>query len=279
MQKENKINDLNPKKWKEYEDKLGLQLFTIWDSPVRDPYGWSIRAIHGNSPIEIPRQCLLHFSKENDVVLDPFVGSGSTLLACARLKRNGIGIEINPKIVKIAKRNLSQNALDGEINNWLKKQKIILGNAKNIRNLGIEDNSIDFCFAHPPYWDLIKYSKEYGRIEDDLSETKNLEEFLEGIREVFKGVYNALKEEKFFCVLIGEAFKNGGKVIPLDYYLTKVGLEVGFDFYVKIIKMTREATSRRNSMNLTKFRALRSNFFICIHDYVLVFRKPKTTFQ
>ena len=274
----NQTNDLEPEKWREYE-KDNLQFTTVWDTPERDPYGWSIEGVKGNAPIEIPRQCILRFSKEGDKVLDPFCGSGSTLLVCARLKRLGIAIEINPKIKKIAEKNLSQTTLVPEDNEWLKKQKIFLGDSVKLLKSQFENESIDLVFAHPPYWNLIRYYEEYNtkdeEIEGDLSSLETLDEFNEKTREIFEGVFRVLKPGKFFCVLIGEAFAKGGEVIPLDYYLTKIGLETKFKFYSKIIKITREATSRRNQMNIMKFRSLRSNFFICMHDYVLIFKKPE----
>ena len=274
----NQTNDLEPEKWREYETD-NLQFTTVWDTPERDPYGWSIEGVKGNAPIEIPRQCILRFSKEGDKVLDPFCGSGSTLLVCARLKRLGIAIEINPKIKKIAEKNLSQTTLVPEDNEWLKKQKIFLGDSVKLLKSQFENESIDLVFAHPPYWNLIRYYEEYNtkdeEIEGDLSSLETLDEFNEKTREIFEGVFRVLKPGKFFCVLIGEAFAKGGEVIPLDYYLTKIGLETKFKFYSKIIKITREATSRRNQMNIMKFRSLRSNFFICMHDYVLIFKKPE----
>lgn len=270
--KASEVNDLDSSKWRQYE-KENLQFTTLWDSPERDPYGWSLTTIKGNSPIEIPRQCILRFSKEGETVLDPFVGSGSTLIACARLKRVGVGIEINPNIIKLLKKNLSQHILEPELNGWLKKQKYIQGDSRHIKELGIEKDSIDLIFAHPPYWDLIKYSEEYGDTEGDLSKELTLEGFLKSLKQIFKECFDVLKKGRFLCVLIGEDFKNGGITIPLDYYTIKIALEVGFEFYAKVIKITREATSRRNSMNMMKFRSLRSNFFICMHDYVIIFRK------
>ena len=274
----NKINDLEPEKWREYE-KDNLQFTTVWDSPERDPYGWSIEGVKGNAPIEIPRQCILRFSKEGDKILDPFCGSGSTLLVCARLRRFGTAIEINPKIKKIAEKNLSQTTLVSEDNEWLKNQKIILGDSVKLLKSQFEDESFDLVFAHPPYWNLIKYYEEYdsndNEIKGDLSSLETIDEFNEKTKEIFEGVFRVLKPGKFFCVLIGEAFGKGGEVIPLDYYLTKIGLETKFKLYSKIIKITREATSRRNQMNIMKFRSLRSNFFICMHDYVLIFKKQE----
>lgn len=269
-----KPNDLDPRKWREYE-KQGLQFLSVWDTPKRDPLRWTQKAIHGNCPIEIPRQCIWRFSKQGETVLDPFVGGGTTLITCARLRRKGIGIEINPKIAKVAKENLSTKTLDPELNEWLEKQRLIIGDSSDLESLGIERESIDLVFSHPPYWSLINYSEEHGFIEGDLSTLPTLEEFLDGMKKNFEGVKQVLRNGRYFCVLIGEAFLKGGKVVPLDYHLTKLALDLGFEFFTKAIKYTRLATSRMNSINIMKYRSLRSNFLICIHDYVLIFRKPR----
>jgi len=269
-----KPNDLDPKKWREYE-KNGLQFFSVWDTPERDPLGWTLKTIHGNCPVEIPRQCIWRFSKQGETVLDPFVGGGTTLVACARMKRMGIGIEINPQIAKIAKENLSARSLDSEINEWLEKQRIIIGDSRDLKTLGIEDESIDLVFSHPPYWNLINYSKEHGEAKGDLSTVPTLEDYLYGMEQNFREIMRVLKPNRYFCVLIGETFLQGGKVVPLDYYLTDLALKLGFEFHTKVIKYTRLATSRMNFINTMKYRSLRSNFLICIHDYVLIFRKKR----
>jgi len=267
-------HDLEPKKWREYE-KEGLQFFSVWDTPERDPLGWTLKTIHGNCPVEIPRQCIWRFSKKGETVLDPFVGSGTTLVACARLRRYGIGIEINPKIGGVAKQNLSLRSLDSTVNEWFQKQRLIIGDSRDLKALGIEDDSIDLVFSHPPYWNLINYSKEHGLVKGDLSTVPTLEDYLYGMEQNFRETFRVLKNGRYLCVLIGETFLKGGKVISLDYYLTDLALKLGFDFYTKVIKYTRLATSRMNFINTMKYRSLRSNFFICIHDYVLIFRKPR----
>jgi len=269
-----KPNDLEPKKWREYE-KEGLQFFSVWDTPERDPLGWTLKTIHGSCPVEIPRQCIWRFSKQGETVLDPFVASGTTLVACARLKRNGIGIEINPRITRIAKINLSARSLDSEVNEWLGKQKVIVGDSTDLKALGIEDESVDLVFAHPPYWNLINYSKEHGHVMGDLSTLPTLEDYLFGMEKNFREMFRVLRNGRYLCVLIGETFLKGGKVISLDYYLTDLAFKLGFDFHAKVIKYTRLATSRMNFINTMKYRSLRSNFFICMHDYVLIFRKPR----
>jgi DNA modification methylase len=273
------VNDLDPREWREYENDLGIQFSTVWDTPERDPYGWTQNSIHGNSPVEIPRQCILRFSKKGDKILDPFCGSGTSLIVSAHLERIGTAVEVNPKIIEIAKRNLYSAQIPFDkpfLHESIAKQTIVQGDSTKLLDLGFEKKSFDFCFAHPPYGELVKYSEEYGFAQGDLSNETTLEGFLIGIERVFRGVFELLKPGKFFCVLIGEDFKTGGKTIPLDYYLTSSGINSGFDFFAKIIKITRSASSRKNNENIMKFRSIRSNFFICNHDYVLIFKKSKT---
>jgi modification methylase len=63
-------------------------------------------------PYELPYRLVKAFSYEGEAVLDPFVGSGTTLFACADLKRNGVGYEINPDIATDAIRALAQHHID-----------------------------------------------------------------------------------------------------------------------------------------------------------------------
>lgn len=61
-------------------------------------------------PLELPKRCIKLFSFVGDVVLDPFLGSGTTLVACAKLGRKGIGVEIDRNYCEIAKQRLISEA-------------------------------------------------------------------------------------------------------------------------------------------------------------------------
>lgn len=60
-------------------------------------------------PLELPKRCIKLFSFVEDTVLDPFNGSGSTLVECSRLNRKGIGVEIEEKFCKRAIERISEN--------------------------------------------------------------------------------------------------------------------------------------------------------------------------
>jgi len=98
--KTNKINDINLNRWKEYEEII---TDSLWLFDKRDSSGAHLAWYWGNFIPQIPHQLMLRYTKKGDWVLDPFVGSGTTLIECRRLGRNGIGVEINPEVVKKAK--------------------------------------------------------------------------------------------------------------------------------------------------------------------------------
>ena len=131
------------------------------------------------------------YSEEKDHILDPMVGSGTSLIEAKLLNRNALGIDINPEAVK-----LSNDALDFEFKNDC-KQNAILGNAKELSNL--KENSIDLIITHPPYLNIVKYSD--GKIEDDLSSSGGMVKFLNDIELISKELLRVLKPNKFCAIL------------------------------------------------------------------------------
>jgi len=62
-------------------------------------------------PVELPRRCIKMFSYVGDTILDPFMGSGSTLIACHKTNRRGIGVEVNKKYCDLAAARLDKETL------------------------------------------------------------------------------------------------------------------------------------------------------------------------
>ena len=83
--------------------------WTSFDKPAKIFYGSSTdlnRKHPTQKPVNLLIWCLENYSETEDTILDPFLGSGTTLVACKELNRNGIGIEINEKYCAIAKKRL-----------------------------------------------------------------------------------------------------------------------------------------------------------------------------
>ena len=62
-------------------------------------------------PEKLPELCIKASTKENDIVLDPFMGSGTTAYVAQRLSRRWVGIELNPEYVKIINKRTAQQEL------------------------------------------------------------------------------------------------------------------------------------------------------------------------
>jgi site-specific DNA-methyltransferase (adenine-specific) len=86
--------------------------FIEWTSGVWNFMGESRKRVGHPTPfpVELPRRCIKLFSFTSDVILDPFLGSGSALIACVQTKRNGIGVEIDKNYCELAKKRLIREA-------------------------------------------------------------------------------------------------------------------------------------------------------------------------
>lgn len=98
--KTSSLNDIDLSKWKEYSEIITDSLWLIGS---RDKSGVHTGELHGNFIPQIPHQAMLRYTKREDWVLDTFLGSGTTLIECRKLGRNGIGIELFTHLAKVKK--------------------------------------------------------------------------------------------------------------------------------------------------------------------------------
>src|SRR3989338_670407 len=87
------------------EENEQLQSTTVWSFPERGKWATHNAKYRGNWAPQIARNIILLYSQEGDVVLDPMVGSGTTMIEAKLLKRKGIAFDIHPEVVKLAKEN------------------------------------------------------------------------------------------------------------------------------------------------------------------------------
>lgn len=233
---------------------------TAWSFPVRGNWATHNPKYRGNFAPQIPRNLILKYTKENDLVLDPMVGSGTTLIESKLLHRNAIGIDINFNAVELTKEALN---FDFKTKS---KQQVILGDARNIVNC--KNESIDLVIIHPPYLNIVKYSD--GKNKDDLSSISNLNLFCDEIERVSNELYRVLKPNGICSVLIGDTRKSQ-HYIPISYFVMQRFLNSGFILKEEIIK------AQHNCMYSNRWTS-KSNeygFYLIMHEHLFVFRKPK----
>ena len=260
-----KINDLDMSKWKELTD---VWTDSLWIIPQRDNSGAHDGHYHGNFVPQIPHQLLTRYTKAGDFVLDPFAGSGTTLIEAQRINRNSIGIELQPQVAMEAAVRIHSEHKDGIIADTFVDDSRTFDINRIKTNYHI--NNVQFIIYHPPYWDIIKFSND----ENDLSNSKTLEDFITNFRQVVKNTSSILEKNRYCAVVIGDKYSNG-QLIPLGFYCMQAMQQEGLTLKATIVKNFEETKGKANQKALWRRRALQNGLYIFKHEYIFIFKKEK----
>lgn len=242
-------------KWE--PDDFELEMTTHWSFPKRGNWATHDAKWRGNWSPYIPRNILLRYSQENDLILDQFAGGGTTLVEGKLLNRDVIGVDVNDIALERCKEktNFIHDGANGKI--FLHK-----GDARNLDF--IPDESIDLICTHPPYANIIKYSED---IANDLSLLK-IGDFLEEMKKVADESYRVLKSGKFCAILMGDT-RQKGHMIPMSYDVMKIFQNSGFKLKELIIKEQHNC----RATGYWKTNSIKYNFLLIAHEYLFVFKK------
>ena len=259
LEKPKQIKHWAPKDFRE-------ETTTVWSFKQRGNWVTHDGRYRGNWSPYIPRNLILKYSKPGDVVLDYFVGGGTTAVEAKLLGRRCIARDINPACVGLTLGNLDFGLPEtflGELSTC--EPEVSVGDARDLSDLS--DNSIDFICAHPPYAGIINYS---SKVEGDLSKL-GVEEFLQEMQKVAKESYRVLKPGRKCAILIGDTRKRK-HVIPIGFQTINVFLEARFKLKELVIK-------RQHNCKTTGFwyaNSRKYNFLLLAHEYLPIFEKPES---
>jgi DNA modification methylase/transcriptional regulator with XRE-family HTH domain len=163
------------------------------------------------------------FSKPGETVLDPFVGVGSTLKACALEGRAGIGIELNPRYAGLAKKRLETEV--GQLLHPAVSQQVLVGDARAVAK-GLATGSVQFVVTSPPYWNILhkedhKAKQErrhhdldtrYGDDPRDLGNVKHYPEFLAELTGILSECGRVLAPRRYMALVVSD-FRDKSKFI------------------------------------------------------------------
>ena len=236
-------------------ENFELETNTVWAFPNRGKWATHDAKYRGNWSPYIPRNVILRYSTKGDVVLDQFVGGGTTAVEAKLTGRNFIGIDINSRAVELS-RNKCNFAFDSKVEITIRQ-----GDA---RKLDLPDESIDLICTHPPYSDIIQYSED---IEGDLSHLP-IKPFLAEMGKVADECYRVLKKGKFCAILMGDTRKKG-MVQPLAFETMRIFELAGFKIKEIIIKEQHNC----KATGYWKTNSIKYNFLLLAHEYLFVFKK------
>jgi hypothetical protein len=261
-------SDLDPAQWREYDD---VEIGSLWLFGAREKGNGHSLDYHGNFIPQIVTQLLTRYTKANDVVLDLFLGSGTTAIESVNMGRRCIGVELQPRMVKHVENKIGEEHIGKDI-------RIICGDsgdessAEAVRRelADMEQTHAQFVMLHPPYWDIIRFTEE----ANDISNAESVDDFLAGFRRIAEAGYGLLEPGRFAGLVIGDKY-TAGELVPLGFLTMQEMMAAGFrlkSIIVKNIEGNEVAKGRTN--NLWRYRAFAGGFYIFKHEYVMVFQKP-----
>ena len=279
------VNDLDLSNWQQYDDVL---TDSLWILEARDSSGAHQADYHGNFIPQIPSQLLRRFTKAGDIVLDPFIGSGTTAIEANRLGRRYIGVDLAPPVAEIARRRIVEDSrMPDTPALWETSPayappeppdlNIIAGDsaaedtADEIRQrlaaYGAE--GVQFLIMHPPYHNIIKFSDAAA----DLSNCRDVNHFLERFMAAYANMGQFLEPGRHLAVVIGDIYQKS-EWVPLQGLLTSALLATP-DLRLKsiIVKNMVNNRAKRNQEHLWRYRALANGFYIFKHEYIVLFQK------
>lgn len=245
------------KKYIEFpSEDFELELNTVWSFPQRGNWATHDAKYRGNWSPYIPRNILLRYSQEKDLVLDQFVGGGTTLVEAKLLNRNIIGVDVNPESLQRCKEKCNFK-IENSAKITIKK-----GDARKLNF--IENDSIDLICTHPPYTNIIQYSEN---IKEDISHY-DVKDFLEQMKLIASESYRVLKKDKFCAILMGD-IRRKGHVVPLGFDVMNIFVNSGLKLKEIIIKEQHNC----KATGYWKTSSIKYNFLLLAHEYLFVFKK------
>lgn len=206
-------------------------------------------------------------------VIDPFIGSGSTLVACQHLGKQGTGIDISREYLNLAERRLS------EIAKPKKHKHRLIHDSSESALTKLSSSSFDMCFTSPPYWDILsqrrtadgKGIKDYARKNENLSNIDDYDVYLLKMQSIFKEVHRVLRPGSY-CVVNVMDIRKKSTFYPLHQDLSDALVEIGFNLDDIII------WDRRKDYNFLRPLGYPYVFRVNkVHEFLLIFQKTIKT--
>ena len=270
----NHLNCLTAKEW--LKAQLGVWQFSYEGRDIRN------KQVHpAMFPIALASRGITLFSHRGELVLDPFVGSGTTLLAARDTGRNAVGLDLNPEYVSLSTQRLNQLSLLNDT-----QQIAINDDARHVSQY-LRDESVGLVFTSPPYANLLnrprknksrrgneRYNGQYQRIEQYSQDARDLgtlalDQYAAEMGQIFSKILPLLRP-KAHCVINVPDMWWENKRITIHIAVVKALESVGYELRNTII------WDRTNIVNRVGIFGWPSNYITMgtTFEYLLDFWRP-----
>jgi DNA modification methylase len=277
----NHLNCMGAKDW--MKSQLGVWQVYYEGRDVRD------KDVHpAVMPIALGKRVIELFTHRGELVLDPFNGIGTTLLAAKDLDRNAVGFDINERYCRVSKERLAQTKNPGR-----SKQIVVCEDAHSISSY-LEDDSVKLIFTSPPYANLLNRKRlnksrrgdlrrnhQYLRVEQYSQDNRDLgtmqiEEYAQKLKEIYEMLLSILRPRGHNVINVPDMWwsdGNSGRRIPIHIYVYRAMVEAGFELRNTII------WDRTNIVNRVGIFGWPSNYITMgtTFEYLLDFWRPPTS--
>lgn len=232
-------------------------------------------------PISLPAHFIRLLTHRGELVLDPFVGIGSTLVAAKDLERNSVGFDLQQKYVDFSMKRLSQSHLSGDGN-----QMAIKDDAKNIPEY-LQEETVSLCITSPPYPQFLTHRRLNKSIRGDLRKNEHYlkrqiysddprdlgrmdhEMYAEALTEIYNGILPLMKPKSHCIVNINDLWKNNKRYLTHIFVIDAL-TEAGFEFRNTFI------WDKRNLVNKAGIFGWPNNFISlgATMEFILDFWRP-----
>jgi DNA modification methylase len=275
----NKLNDLSGREW--------IKFTKSWFVHRPEPRGDRKIRHPASFPESLVKDFVSFFTRKGELVVDPFVGTGSTLLAALETGRSAIGFDIVKKYTDISKERIKDAlAQNGTLEKARKSgpswAKIIRADSTRLSKVWKRKGfpPADYCITSPPYWNQLRKShmRQKGRVEkgldttysDDPDEIGNIEDyhdFLRALKRAFDEVYMVMKPKGYLTIITNNVFSDG-RMHPLAFDTVSTLSQEPFGWTPKDEKVWCQ--DDKTLLPLGVFNAWVGNRH---HQYCLIFRK------
>ena len=270
----NHINCLSAKEWIQHQ--IAVWEFYYEARDVRD------KTIHpATFPIALPAKCIGLFTHKGELVLDPFVGVGTTLVAAKDLGRNAVGFDLKTDYVKFSNERLTGSQDDQT------RQVAICDDAKSIPEY-LEEQTVALSVTSPPYANLLNRQRRNKSMRGDIRKdehylevqqysddprdlgTMDAKTYAKTLGGVFRGVLPLLRP-KAHCVINITDYWWEGRRVPAHVYVIEALQEVGYELRNIVI------WDRRNIVNRAGIFGWPNNYITLstTFEYIVDFWKPE----